>query len=874
MAFDEKAYEKFLIPFGRRKTIPDDLLERYAIALPASDADIAAQLKAVRAYWNKKMVGQTGLARTAKSCKTADDELARKHKDIETAAWWQAEQRRGGQEARQRIEDLARLLTDDHGPLGVVTATALEKAAGSTGLTMAQAEQAAALAKLVVIPATLTLPDTPPIPSVIFSELARELADCEARSVPDLIHPGSGSFRIVAGYECLGDKAKRLDAAAIEAQIKEAGKNTSRANTARAGALQKLKDAQAKRTDLRDVTLYHLTELVKDASPAIARQTLQKCGVESADAATIVALLAGRAKAARESGLERVRALLENGQLGEARSLSGTLAGDKEMFEEAAQAVAAREQELAALMARVAEARQRPDEAMAYTLLREAERISKEDAQRELVTLPPAPPLQPRATGDGPQVKVFWERNAGHDESTVYAVRRTVGRPPTAYTDGAEVHHGPGTECADSGAPVATTVQYGVFALSRDNRPASRPATVEVTALPPVWDLEHEVGVGSVGLSWNAHQDAEVRVTHAARGGEPAGVPVTGSGCHVTGLPEGMPQHFEIVAVYRRQGGTELTSLPVALSLVPRGQAKPNSTLKVAMTEADGRVRAQLTWRRIDSSDVHILRTHTEPPWPEATVITKEQAEQAGQLVTGRVDIQGAECTMETELPGGIHYLTPLSEGGTGIVVGRTKSVAVISPVRNLAATPFADYATISWEWPQNVGLAEVRWKTGAEEDWDFNVLTLAEFQSKGVKVPLGAQPLEVEVCALIPVGTKHHPSPPASIVVRRVLQVALRYRVSGGALGGRSRKVTFTAEGPCAGVRVRMVASPGAIMPTRPAASLITVLETTLDLVPGVPVEHKVSIPKLPRPYWVRCFIIGGPGRLIDPPYRDLKED
>jgi len=50
--------------------------------------------------------------------------------------------------------------------------------------------------------------------------------------------------------------------------------------------------------------------------------------------------------------------------------------------------------------------------------------------------------------------------------------------------------------------------------------------------------------------------------------------------------------------------------------------------------------------------------------------------------------------------------------------------------------------------------------------------------------------------------------------------------------------------------------------------------LETALDLAPGVPVEHRVSLPKLARPYWVRCFIVGGPGRLIDPPYKNLKED
>jgi hypothetical protein len=85
---------------------------------------------------------------------------------------------------------------------------------------------------------------------------------------------------------------------------------------------------------------------------------------------------------------------------------------------------------------------------------------------------------------------------------------------------------------------------------------------------------------------------------------------------------------------------------------------------------------------------------------------------------------------------------------------------------------------------------------------------------------------------------------------------------------------VTFTADTPCAGVRVRMVASPGGIMPTRPVDGQITVLETSLDLAPGVPVEHRVTVPKLAKPYWVRCFIVGGPGRLIDPPYKNLKED
>ena len=46
------------------------------------------------------------------------------------------------------------------------------------------------------------------------------------------------------------------------------------------------------------------------------------------------------------------------------------------------------------------------------------------------------------------------------------------------------------------------------------------------------------------------------------------------------------------------------------------------------------------------------------------------------------------------------------------------------------------------------------------------------------------------------------------------------------------------------------------------------------LDLEPGVPVEHHVTVPRqVKRPYWVRCFIVGGRARLIDPPISSLKE-
>ena len=61
---------------------------------------------------------------------------------------------------------------------------------------------------------------------------------------------------------------------------------------------------------------------------------------------------------------------------------------------------------------------------------------------------------------------------------------------------------------------------------------------------------------------------------------------MTGGGCPLSGLPEGVPQHFEVVAVYRGPGGAELRSRLEPISVIPRGEAKPNGKLKVTATVA------------------------------------------------------------------------------------------------------------------------------------------------------------------------------------------------------------------------------------------------------------------------------------------------
>src|SRR6185437_13493132 len=94
MSFDEAEYrEEFLKKHRGARGAPGELLARYAITLPATDTQIAARVKEVRAYWNKVYNGKTGFAQVAKLCRAEDERLKAEHGPrMETSAWWQARQ--------------------------------------------------------------------------------------------------------------------------------------------------------------------------------------------------------------------------------------------------------------------------------------------------------------------------------------------------------------------------------------------------------------------------------------------------------------------------------------------------------------------------------------------------------------------------------------------------------------------------------------------------------------------------------------------------------------------------------------------------------------------------------------------------------------
>ena len=60
--------------------------------------------------------------------------------------------------------------------------------------------------------------------------------------------------------------------------------------------------------------------------------------------------------------------------------------------------------------------------------------------------------------------------------------------------------------------------------------------------------------------------------------------------------------------------------------------------------------------------------------------------------------------------------------------------------------------------------------------------------------------------------------------------------------------------------------------MPTS-AADGVPILDTALAP-SAAPQEYQATVPgSVKRPFWVRCFVVAGQARLIDPPVSNLKE-
>jgi hypothetical protein len=94
--------------------------------------------------------------------------------------------------------------------------------------------------------------------------------------------------------------------------------------------------------------------------------------------------------------------------------------------------------------------------------------------------------------------------------------------------------------------------------------------------------------------------------------------------------------------------------------------------------------------------------------------------------------------------------------------------------------------------------------------------------------------------------------------------------------IGGGTVRVRLTANQPVGRAVVLVVVAPGLVMPRRATDGQV-VLRSQQDLVADHEVELTAELPRLRKPYWVRCFLEDNDGgraatQLIDPPTKQLK--
>lgn len=888
MSFDPVAYRTtYLEPRARQKppTLSDDLLERYAIVLPSTDAEVAAAVKGVRSTWMSQLKG-TRAEKYANLCSGADEQLRAQHGDaMLTASWWTAQAKRSDEASDQMVDQLAALLTSSYGAFGLITQPYLDTCAATLGLSDEKARAAARKSDLRILSGE-ELPESSPLDKTQYSSLEGYLAAAGVNSIVHLIHPKAHDFSILEKFESPELPDARLDGEAVGNQLVEASRlAVGPANDARRRSLDMLKTFCAG-GDLAALALYNIAEIAKRSAglgaPGIRLQ-LVKLGVAEADASAIAVLAAEAGVGGARAHASRVEQLLAEGRLIEAAQtvpdLPDTVA-DKE-----------------SLVARIAEARVRYDtligEAMrlvsthdevgALAKVRDARAISAEEADDVLTVVPLPPPLGVVIGADGVDMRLHWRLNIGHTDETTFIIRRAENAAPSTVLDGSAVNITGSDSAGDQHAPVARELFYSVFATA-PGRPHSRSATASMVLTPAPDDLHAEIGATTVAVRWAGHTGANgYQAVRRHNDGRSEELTVTDNSVTLRGLEEGSPVTVDVTAEYRSPAGQVIRSGAASITATPRSEARPIELLRARPFSSGRDGNVAISWQELDSADVRIRRSDDPGPWSFGTWVTTDDFARFGEEVTGLVDRKNGEVTLHARLrEGRIHHLTPFSIGGTGIVAGRSAVVGIAEAVHGVEAVEFADFARLTWLWPSAASLAEVSWERDAEDPDAVGLVQIKKSEydrDGGFTVPLACGRTKIQVRALITVAGEKYSSPPALVEVRRdSLIPSVSYTLVRtpriGIIGGRGVAPSFSSSTAVRGAQIALVAARGHVMPMSPDDGvLVKQFALTLDAGQTLKLDA-VQVPRsVVRPFWLRCFSIDDQVELIDPPMNQLKE-
>jgi hypothetical protein len=849
-------------------------------------AALEAHLRRIRILWNQKASGRGSLAQVCKQLLSADEELKRAPGDMADPGWWQAQQRAYEAKTKPAYDALVANLRQAYGATGRIPRVELNRVAASmTELGLDRVTAAAAAARLTVVDA-VELPTSSGLDRTMYQTLRDQMGQIGAPTVVHLLHPApTGPFTLLTTFAISGDPQARLDRATLDARADKAEK-TADSPRARAvkSALGILRTGLSKGADLRTIALFHIVDQLRQAHLADALLVGQatNLGLAGDDAVRIVASLPSGGAPPRRV-LDQIRDLLERGQLTGAEAVLAALPATDPDHATAKPLVDASRAQLDALVRDADAAVAAGREGEAERLLAKAAAIDAKDAglTRLAERVPIAPPRQLSATPEGAAVRLAWRAPLSRAGQIRYRVLRTEGHAPASERDGVVVLETTELHADDTDPPLARDLRYGVFAVAR-GRPWSRAATAAVVVLPPVTDVELQVGTASVTGTWRtAPGVVETRVRRASRPptSNDDGVAVLATQGSFTDhdVEEGTEYFYGIVAIYQDVAGRPLAAPMVVTSVVPRGDAQPVGDLTVQPigTGSAGRSRVLLTWS--DGGEVKIRRADEPPPWRPGEIVALRVVGGYGHEVVGRRQVVDGICSVEAEVPPGQHVYVPFAIGGSGAVVGASVASGVAEPVSGLAARRTDELVVLSWAWPDRVGVAEVTW-VSASGEWRTRQISRAQYaEESGCRLPVGSGgTAEVRAMTTGPLGVVM--SPPVRVSVSGP-PVHLRYTVTRppGVRNrlSRQRIVRLLADRVCTGLTVELVLATGHVMPARPAQGQVLVRAGGLTLAPDIPHDFVAEIPAgVRKPYWLRLFATEPAAGIavVDPPIAEIK--
>jgi hypothetical protein len=875
VTFDPRTYLRDVINPLRDQVggLPPDLAPQYGVEPGMDGRQIAEQLRRVRSFWQQRQGGSGGAAIVCAQMLTRDERLRAEHGDrMAEPGWWLERAAQSERQAAAEGQRLADDLRNAYGALGLITKERLDAIVRHyPGLNQSAVDDAVRGAGLSVVD-PVDLPQHSGLDASAFRTLSNVLGRVGAPTIVQLLHPDAAPFRL------LGPGGPALDLAIVTAR-REAANTVADSSGARLHkqALGLLGTALADGADLRQLALFQIVELLRVArrqaglpDSSLVRKATD-AGLELTEAQTVVLSLPEEEPV---DPAQRIRDLIEEGRLHAAEQAVAALPEAHPDRAELQQRVSEQAAEVDDLRRRSDLALRDGHEEEAETMLRAAWRIAgdDDDLERRLAALPPAPvrDLVARAKDDG--VALSWTPPPAAGELRYRVVCGDT--PPRSPGDGDVVGEGDRPETVDRVAEPGRTRHYAVFVAA--GGASSRPATTEITVVPPVSAVKVRVEAGEVFCSWHVHPHAEgVRVRRAV-GRRPSAeddgelVPSSRDGLYDRAGDDGDDRFYTIVALYRNGSGAEVTAPMVVTRATARVEAPPYvQRLRVHLTALDDEhATANIAWPTPSSGRVSVRRSARPPSWPPGSTVSAADVESFGEPLVGDRLVQGPETQIAVTVPNGQQVYVPFTFDRAGTaVVGEPASVGMAEKVRELLARRVGSEVILSWIWPPGVNLAEVTF-TPDRGAVHRRRTTRGEVAERGCRIPIDSSGGQITVCSVVRAAGGDLLSAPAKAGVDGVATV-LEYHLLrvGGVLSRGRRLLRVTVDRPCRDVELHLVVSTGLAMPSRPESGTTLQRFTGLRLDPDTPWEVPFTVTRHNRPYWLRCFVVQPQGiRVVDP--------